>query len=96
MHDPAATIDRLEAEGFVVNPQDDGTYRVEGTMGVEPVVFLVPDADELHYLWLGWWAGRHHEGERARTRSQPAARLSLYERRQQERKRWNRTAASFR
>ena len=64
-HDPARTIEFLEAEDFVVHRHDDGGYRVAGTMAGEPVVFLVPDADALYYLWLGWWTGRHHECDRA-------------------------------
>ena len=72
-HDPAVTIDRLEAEDFVVHRLDDGGgYRVAGTMAGEPVVFLVPDADALYYLWLGWWTGSHHERDRASYRGYTA------------------------
>ena len=60
-HDPAKTITFLKAEDFVVHRQDDGGYRVAGTMAGEPVVFLVPGANELYFLWVGWWTGRHHE-----------------------------------
>lgn len=55
-HDPARTIEFLEAENFEVQQDDGGGYRVAGTMAGKPVVFLVPDADALYYLWLGWLA----------------------------------------
>ena len=34
-HDPAKTVTLLEAEDFVVHRQDDGGYRVAGTIGDE-------------------------------------------------------------
>lgn len=67
-HDPAKTIEFLEAEDFEVQQDDGSGYRVAGTMAGEPIVFLVPGADELYYLWLGWWTGRHHERDRASCR----------------------------
>lgn len=90
-HDPAKTIDRLEAEGLEVRQNDDGSYRVEGTIGDEKKASaLPPDAGALYWLWLGIWIGRQIERGRTRAMSQPKKRLLPHERRQQERKRWNR------
>ena len=70
-HDPAETIERLEAEGFVVTRQCvDGAltpgYRVTGTIGDERnVSILLPDAEALYWWWQVWWLRGYHERIRA-------------------------------
>ena len=99
-HDPAVTIERLEADGFMVERHFvDGTltpnYRVGGSIGDERnASVLLPDAEALHWWWHGWWLSRYHERQRALSRHQSAARLPADERRRQQRVRWNRTCVS--
>ena len=59
-HAPARMIELLEVEDFE-GSRTTAAATVAGTMAGEPVVFLVPDANALCFLWVGWWIGRHHE-----------------------------------